>query len=42
MAITIRRAVPADAAELHRLAADTFALATPPGTLQTDIEAFIA
>ena len=42
MAITIRPAVPADAAELHRLAADTFGLATPPGTLQTDIDAFIA
>ena len=42
MAITTRRAVPADAAELHTLAARTFGLATPPGTLQTDIDAFIA
>ena len=41
MAITIRRAVPADAAELHELAARTFGLATPPGTRQTDIDAFI-
>src|SRR4051812_21747593 len=42
MAITIRRAAPADAAELHELAARTFGLATPPGTRQTDIEAFVA
>ena len=42
MAITTRRAAPADAAELHDLAARTFGLATPPGTLQSDVEAFIA
>jgi ribosomal protein S18 acetylase RimI-like enzyme len=42
MAITTRRAAPADAAELHTLAARTFGLATPPGTLQADIDAFIA
>jgi ribosomal protein S18 acetylase RimI-like enzyme len=42
MAITIRRAAPADAAELHELAARTFGLATPPGTRHTDIEAFVA
>jgi ribosomal protein S18 acetylase RimI-like enzyme len=42
MAITIRRAVPADAAELHGLAARTFGLATAPGTLQSDVDAFIA
>jgi GNAT superfamily N-acetyltransferase len=42
MAITTRRAVYADAAELHELAASTFGLATPPGTLQTDIDAFIS
>jgi ribosomal protein S18 acetylase RimI-like enzyme len=42
MAITTRRAAPADAAELHAVAARTFGLATPPGTLQTDIDAFIA
>jgi ribosomal protein S18 acetylase RimI-like enzyme len=41
MAITTRRAVAADAAELHDLAARTFGLATPPGTLQRDIEAFV-
>jgi GNAT superfamily N-acetyltransferase len=41
MAITTRRAALADAAELHKLAARTFGLATPPGTLQTDIDAFI-
>ena len=42
MAITTRRAAPADAAELHELAARTFGLATPAGTLQTDIDAFVA
>ena len=42
MAITTRRAAPADAAELHTLAARTFGLATPEGTRQTDIEAFVA
>ncbi|GAA3344566.1 GNAT family N-acetyltransferase [Amorphoplanes nipponensis] len=42
MAITTRRAVPADAAELHELAARTFGLATPPGTLAADIDAFVA
>ena len=42
MAITTRRAAPADAAELHDLAARTFGLATPPGTSQSDLEAFIA
>jgi len=42
MAITIRRAAPADAAGLHELAARTFGLATPPGTRRTDIEAFVA
>lgn len=42
MAIITRRAVPSDAAELHRLAARTFGLATPAGTLQTDIDAFVA
>jgi GNAT superfamily N-acetyltransferase len=41
MAIITRRAVPADAAELHELAASTFGLANPPGTAQTDIDAFI-
>jgi ribosomal protein S18 acetylase RimI-like enzyme len=41
MAIKTRHAVPADAAELHELAARTFGLATPPGTLQTDIDAFV-
>ena len=42
MAITIRRAAPADAPGLHELAARTFGLATPPGTRRTDIEAFVA
>lgn len=41
MAITTRHAGPADVAELHDLAARTFGLATPPGTRQADIEAFI-
>ena len=42
MAITTRRATPADAEALHDLPARTFGLATPPGTLQTDIDAFIS
>ena len=42
MAIITRRAAPADAADLHTLAAGTFVLATPQGTLQEDIDAFVA
>jgi len=42
MAITTRRATAADAEALHALAARTFGLATPPGTLQTDIDAFVS
>jgi ribosomal protein S18 acetylase RimI-like enzyme len=41
MSITTRRADPADAELLQDLAARTFALACPPGTLQSDIEAFL-
>ncbi|HET6530119.1 MAG TPA: GNAT family N-acetyltransferase [Actinoplanes sp.] len=41
MPTTIRRATPDDAAELHDVAARTFALACPPGTRQADIDAFI-
>lgn len=41
MPISTRRATPADAAELHDVAARTFALACPPGTRQEDIEDFI-
>ena len=42
MSITTRRAESADTDLLHDLAARTFGLACPPGTLQSDIEAFIA
>ncbi|GIF18949.1 ribosomal protein S18 acetylase RimI-like enzyme [Actinoplanes tereljensis] len=42
MSITTRRAELSDAALLHDLAALTFGLACPPGTLQSDIDAFIA
>jgi diamine N-acetyltransferase len=42
MPITTRRATPGDAAELHVLAARTFGLACPPGTLQSDVDAFVA
>ncbi|WP_433375893.1 GNAT family N-acetyltransferase [Actinoplanes sp. CA-142083] len=42
MSITTRRADLSDAALLHDLAARTFGLACPPGTLQADIDAFIA
>jgi GNAT superfamily N-acetyltransferase len=42
MAIITRLATPTDAADLHDLAARTFELATPEGTGESDIEAFIA
>ncbi|MEV7630089.1 GNAT family N-acetyltransferase [Actinoplanes sp. NPDC089786] len=41
MAITVRRAAPSDAAELHDVAAETFALACPPGTTQADVDDFV-
>lgn len=41
MTVSTRHAVPGDAAELHRLAARTFAMACPPGTTAADIDAFI-
>lgn len=41
MSITTRRAGSSDADLLHDLAARTFGLACPPGTLQSDIDAFI-
>jgi GNAT superfamily N-acetyltransferase len=42
MSITTRRADLADIDLLHDLAARTFGLACPPGTVQSDIDAFIA
>jgi ribosomal protein S18 acetylase RimI-like enzyme len=42
MSITTRRAGSHDADLLHDLAARTFGLACPPGTQQSDIDAFIA
>jgi GNAT superfamily N-acetyltransferase len=42
MSITTRRAGSHDANLLHDLAAQTFGLACPPGTAQSDIDAFIA
>jgi ribosomal protein S18 acetylase RimI-like enzyme len=42
MTPTIRLAVPADSADLHALAAETFPLACPPGSAPASIEAFIA
>ncbi|WP_067496852.1 GNAT family N-acetyltransferase [Actinoplanes sp. TFC3] len=42
MAISTRRATLEDAAVLHDVAARTFGLATPAGTAQSDIDAFIA
>ena len=42
MSITTRRADLSDADLLHDLAARTFGLACPPGTRQSDIDAFIA
>jgi len=42
MAFSIRRATVDDAAELHDVAARTFALACPPGTKQSDVDAFVS
>jgi ribosomal protein S18 acetylase RimI-like enzyme len=42
MSITTRHAAPGDAGLLHDLAARTFEFACPPGTLRSDIDAFIA
>jgi ribosomal protein S18 acetylase RimI-like enzyme len=42
MAITVRHATLGDERPLHALAALTFGLACPPGTPQTDIDAFVA
>ena len=42
MPITTRRGTPGDAAALHHLAARTFSLACPPGTRQSDMDAFVA
>nr|WP_296076814.1 GNAT family N-acetyltransferase [uncultured Actinoplanes sp.] len=42
MSITTRRALSSEAASLHELAARTFGLACPPGTLEDDIAAFVA
>ncbi|MEO6504863.1 MAG: GNAT family N-acetyltransferase [Terrimesophilobacter sp.] len=42
MTIAVRNAVSSDAALLHSLAAATFALACPPGTLQLAIDDFVA
>ncbi|MGX6602296.1 GNAT family N-acetyltransferase [Micromonosporaceae bacterium Da 78-11] len=42
MSITTRRAGSHETGQLHDLAARTFGLACPPGTLPADIEAFVA
>lgn len=42
MTVSLRRAEPADSVALHDLAAGTFAMACPPGTLQRDIDEFIS
>ena len=42
MTVTVRRAIHSDAVALHDVAAETFALACPPGTLQSDIDDFIS
>ncbi|HEY9493280.1 MAG TPA: GNAT family N-acetyltransferase [Intrasporangium sp.] len=42
MTVAVRNAASSDAALLHSLAAATFALACPPGTLQSDIDDFVA
>ncbi len=40
--VVVRQARPADAVALHELAAATFPLACPPGTLRRDMDAFVA
>lgn len=40
--VVVRRARAADAGALHDLAAATFPLACPPGTLRRDMDAFVA
>lgn len=42
MSVEIRKAGPAEAAVLHKLAAATFGLACPPGTTQDRIDDFIS
>jgi ribosomal protein S18 acetylase RimI-like enzyme len=42
MSITVRRGRPGDEAALHKLAAETFGLACPPGTLPADVDTFVA
>jgi ribosomal protein S18 acetylase RimI-like enzyme len=42
MSIITRQAAVGDAAALHELAARTFVLACPPGTPQSDVDAFVA
>jgi diamine N-acetyltransferase len=42
MSITVRRGQPGDELLLHRLAAETFGLACPPGTTQADVDDFVS
>ena len=42
MSITVRRARPGDEAVVHSVAAETFALACPPGTLPSDVDDFVS
>jgi GNAT superfamily N-acetyltransferase len=42
MSITVRRGQPGDEAALHKLAAETFGLACPPGTTQGDVDDFVS
>src|SRR4051794_19442867 len=42
MSIITRRAEPDETAALHALAAETFGLACPPGTPQSDVDEFVA
>ena len=42
MPLTTRQCGPGDAAELHEVAARTFELACPPGTLRSDVDAYVA
>lgn len=42
MSITVRRGRPGDEPSLHKLAAETFGLACPPGTPQSDVDDFVS
>ncbi len=42
MSITVHRGQPGEETSLHKLAAETFGLACPPGTPQSDVDDFVS